>query len=219
MTTILLDNKGTLDKYIGDAIVAFFGAPMPVKNHEYCACKTALDMQAQLKVLREQWISEGDRWTQKVHKMQNRIGIHTGLMVTGNMGSEQRMNYTMMGDTVNLAARLESSCKQYGIYTQISEDTYKAIKDDILCREVDRMVVMGRKEPITTYEKISSATATEIFGKDNMEQNKVFANDFTSLLLTNNNGIFRATPLPRIAQLGPVFGIDSVELTTWWFAI
>ena len=155
MTTILLDNKGTLDKYIGDAIVAFFGAPMPVKNHEYCACKTALDMQAQLKVLREQWISEGDRWTQKVHKMQNRIGIHTGLMVTGNMGSEQRMNYTMMGDTVNLAARLESSCKQYGIYTQISEDTYKAIKDDILCREVDRMVVMGRKEPITTYELIA----------------------------------------------------------------
>jgi adenylate cyclase len=155
MTTILLDNKGTLDKYIGDAIVAFFGAPMPVRNHEYCACKTALDMQAQLKVLREQWISEGDRWTQKVHKMQNRIGIHTGLMVTGNMGSEQRMNYTMMGDTVNLAARLESSCKQYGIYTQISEDTYKAIKDDILCREVDRMVVMGRKEPITTYELIA----------------------------------------------------------------
>lgn len=152
MTTILLKNKGTLDKYIGDAIVAFFGAPMPVKDHEYWACKTALDMQEQLGKLRLKWISEGDRWIEKVHKMQNRIGIHTGLMVTGNMGSEQRMNYTMMGDTVNLAARLESSCKQYGIYTQVSEDTYAAVKNKIICREIDRMVVMGRKEPITTYE-------------------------------------------------------------------
>lgn len=155
MTTILLENQGTLDKYIGDAIVAFFGAPMPVKDHEYWACKTALDMQSQLNVLREKWISQGDRWSDKVHRMQNRIGIHTGTMVTGNMGSEQRMNYTMMGDTVNLAARLESSCKQFGIYTQISEDTYRSVNDTITTREIDRMIVMGRSEPITTYELIS----------------------------------------------------------------
>ena len=152
MTTILLNCKGTLDKYIGDAIVAFFGAPMPVKDHEFWACKAALDMQKKLNKLRKNWVLEGDRWPEKVHNMQNRIGIHTGLMVTGNMGSEQRMNYTMMGDTVNLAARLESSCKQYGIYTQISHDTYKAIKNKIVCREIDRMIVLGKKEPVTTYE-------------------------------------------------------------------
>ena len=155
MTTILLENQGTLDKYIGDAIVAFFGAPMPVKDHEYWACKTALDMQSQLNVLREKWISEGDRWSGKVHKIQNRIGIHTGSMVTGNMGSEQRMNYTMIGDTVNLAARLESSCKQFGIYTQISEDTYRSVNDKVTTREIDRMIVLGRSKPITTYELIS----------------------------------------------------------------
>ncbi|MBG31225.1 MAG: hypothetical protein CMI31_14690 [Opitutae bacterium] len=155
MTTILLDNKGTLDKYIGDAIVAFFGAPVPIEDHQLCACKAALEMQEGLHRLRKQWLSEGDRWPNIVHSMQNRIGIHTGPMVTGNMGSQQRMNYTMMGDTVNIASRLESSCKQYGIYTHISEDTFSAVKDDVTVRELDRIVVVGRKEPITTYELIS----------------------------------------------------------------
>ena len=155
MTTILLENKGTLDKYIGDAIVAFFGAPVPVENHELYACKAALEMQDGLEKLRRRWKSEGDQWPEIVHNMQNRIGIHTGTMVTGNMGSEQRMNYTMMGDTVNLAARLESSCKQYGVYTQISESTYSAVKDDVTVRELDRIIVVGRKEPVTTYELVS----------------------------------------------------------------
>jgi len=155
MTTILLENQGTLDKYIGDAIVAFFGAPMPVKNHEYWACKTALEMQAQLKILRQRWESEGDRWPERVYDMQNRIGIHTGSMVTGNMGSTQRMNYTMMGDTVNLTARLEASAKQYGVYIQISEDTYNAVKDRMTVRELDKVIVIGRSVPVQTYELIA----------------------------------------------------------------
>jgi adenylate cyclase len=155
MTTILLENKGTLDKYIGDAIVAFYGAPMPVENHELWACKTALKMQDDLSQLRLRWQSEGEKWPAIVHNMQNRIGIHTGPMVTGNMGSTQRMNYTMMGDTVNLPARLESACKQYGIYTHISEDTYKNISNDVTVRELDRIQVIGRENPVTTYELIS----------------------------------------------------------------
>jgi len=156
MTTILLENQGTLDKYIGDAIVGFFGAPMPVEDHEYRACITALKMDAQLKTLRERWIAEGDRWPKDVHKMQNRIGIHTGSMVTGNMGSTQRMNYTMMGDSVNLAARLESSAKQYGVYIQVSENTHKAVADRLTFRTLDKMVVIGKTEPIQTYELISN---------------------------------------------------------------
>ena len=155
MTTILLENQGTLDKYIGDAIVAFYGAPMPVKDHEYWACVTALKMQAQLKILRQRWESEGDRWPERVHAMQNRIGIHTGAMVTGNMGSTQRMNYTMMGDTVNLAARLEASAKQYGVYIQISDNTYNAAKDRLTVRELDTVIVMGKTEPVKTYELIA----------------------------------------------------------------
>lgn len=87
MTDILLANKGTLDKYVGDAIIAFYGAPAPVENHEYWACLTAVKMQEGLAELREKWQSEGDQWPEIVHHMQNRIGINTGPIVTGNMGS------------------------------------------------------------------------------------------------------------------------------------
>tara|TARA_B100000424_G_scaffold2237_2_gene1695 strand:+ start:7018 stop:9921 length:2904 start_codon:yes stop_codon:yes gene_type:complete len=155
MTDILMENNGTLDKYIGDAIVAFYGAPIDVKEHELMACRTAIKMQERLAELREQWQAEGDRWPEIVHHMQNRIGINTGQLVTGNMGSESRMNYTMMGDTVNLAARLESSAKQYGIYIQIAESTYQAIQDKIVVRALDFVQVMGKEEPVKVFELIS----------------------------------------------------------------
>jgi len=155
MTNILLDNKGTLDKYIGDAIVAFYGAPAPVDDHEYWACLTAVKMQEGLAELRAKWQGEGDRWPEIVHHMQNRIGINTGPMVTGNMGSTMRMNYTMMGDTVNLAARLEASAKQYGVYIQVAEETYKICKDKFIWRDLDYVIVMGKTEPAQVFELIT----------------------------------------------------------------
>ncbi len=155
MTDILLDNKGTLDKYIGDAIVAFYGAPAPVDNHEYWACITAIKMQESLDELRLKWQAQGDRWPEIVHHMQNRIGINTGPMVTGNMGSTMRMNYTMMGDTVNLAARLEASAKQYGIYIQVADETYKACKDKFIWRDLDYVIVMGKTKPAQVFELIA----------------------------------------------------------------
>ena len=157
MTDILMENKGTLDKYIGDAIVAFYGAPAPVDDHEYWACITAIKMQESLDELRLKWQSQGDRWPEIVHHMQNRIGINTGPMVTGNMGSTMRMNYTMMGDTVNLAARLEASAKQYGVYIQVAEETYKVCKDKFIWRDLDYVVVMGKTEPAQVFELISEA--------------------------------------------------------------
>jgi adenylate cyclase len=155
MTDILLENKGTLDKYIGDAIVAFYGAPAPVDNHEYWACITAIKMQESLDDLRQKWQSQGDRWPGIVHNMQNRIGINSGQMVTGNMGSTMRMNYTMMGDTVNLAARLEASAKQYGIYIQVAKETYSVCKDDFIWRDLDYVIVMGKSEPAQVFELIA----------------------------------------------------------------
>lgn len=155
MTDVLLENKGTLDKYIGDAIVAFYGAPIEIEDHEYWSCVTAIKMQENLELLRQGWQEEGDRWPEIVHHVQNRIGISSGQMVTGNMGSASRMNYTMMGDNVNTAARLESSAKQYGIYIQIADSTYQAVKDRVVVRDLDLVRVMGKNEPVKVWELIS----------------------------------------------------------------
>jgi adenylate cyclase len=155
MTDILLSRFGTLDKYEGDAIIAFFGAPMPMKDHAHQACFTALDMQNKLAELRKKWTHEGDKWPQIVHTMRMRIGINTGAIMTGNMGSKTRMNYTMMGDAVNLAARLEGAAKQYGIYTMISHYTHDIIKNDFETRMLDKITVVGKSEPITVYELLS----------------------------------------------------------------
>lgn len=155
MTDILLKYYGTLDKYEGDAIIAFFGAPMPMEDHAYQACLTALDMQETLGTLRKKWMAEGDKWPTIVHEMRMRIGINTGLITTGNMGSNIRKNYTMMGDAVNLAARLESAAKQYGIYTMISHNTYDMVKEHFVARQLDKITVVGKSEPVIVYELLA----------------------------------------------------------------
>lgn len=164
MTDILLEDRGTLDKYEGDAIIAFFGAPMPLPDHATRSCKVALAMQKSLVELTVKWKSEGDKWPEIVHAMKMRIGINTGEIVTGNMGSRDRMNYTMMGDSVNLAARLEEAAKQYGIFTQLSQYTKDEIEDGIFhFRELDTIKVMGKTEPVTTFDLIGLVGDTEDF--------------------------------------------------------
>jgi adenylate cyclase len=155
MTNILTEHGGTLDKYIGDAIVAFFGAPVPQEDHAYKACVVSQLMQYKLSELRDKWANEGEKWPEIVHHMRNRIGINTGKMVTGNMGSESRFNYTMMGDNVNLAARCESGAKQYGVYTMVTGDTKREAQqygDRCVFRYLDRIVVKGKTEPVEVYE-------------------------------------------------------------------
>ncbi|NQT98283.1 MAG: adenylate/guanylate cyclase domain-containing protein [Candidatus Marinimicrobia bacterium] len=162
MTTVLLNRQGTLDKYIGDSIVAFYGSPMPVEDHEYQACMTALEMEKELIVLRAKWKSE-EGWPEIVHNMQHRIGLGSGKIVTGNMGSTMRMNYTMMGDTVNIASRLESSAKQYGVYIQVLDTTYAAVKDKFEWRFLDYVRVKGKNVPVKVYELLSE--------KDKLDRN------------------------------------------------
>lgn len=159
MTDILLKHLGTLDKYEGDAIIAFFGAPMHMDDHAHQACLTAIDMQKALGKLRQKWISEGNKWPSIVHEMRMRIGINSGLITTGNMGSAIRKNYTMMGDEVNLAARLESAAKQYGVFTLISQNTYQLVKNDFEFRKVDKITVFGKSEPVEVYELIAEKGA------------------------------------------------------------
>ena len=184
MTDILIAEGGTLDKYEGDAIIAFFGAPMTFPDHPLRACRVAVAMQNRLIDLRRKWEVEkqgadepdpntkkippeewgpGNRWPRIVNEMKMRIGINTGEIVVGNMGSSMRMNYTMMGDPVNLAARLEEAGKQYGVYILASEDVLeqeitdasgrkKKVLDLVETRFIDRITVVGKTEPLRVYE-------------------------------------------------------------------
>ena len=150
MTDIQLKYGGTVDKFEGDAIVAFFGAPIRFDDHAVRACLASIEMQKRLAVLRTKY---KEVWG---HSVFQRIGLNSGEMVVGNMGSRSRFDYTMMGDNVNLAARLEASAKQYKIYTQISDSTYQQAKDFVEVRELDRTIVVGRSEPVTVYELLDN---------------------------------------------------------------
>jgi adenylate cyclase len=153
MTDILLSGGGTLDKYEGDAIIAFFGAPMEQPDNALRGLKVAVEMQNGCDMLRKKWQSEGDKWPEVVKQMRTRIGINHGDLVCGNMGAENRMNYTMMGDTVNTAARLEEGAKQYGIYTATTIETLEvAGKENFEWRIVDKTRYMGKSMGTTTVE-------------------------------------------------------------------
>ena len=157
MTEIVQKERGTLDKYIGDAIVAMYGAPIPMQDHAYQAVKTALLMEERQLKLRAKWQAEGDKWPDIVGLMQTRIGCNTGNATVGNMGSTDRFNYTMMGDMVNLAARCESGAKAYGAYIMVTEETKTAAvatRDDIAYRYLDKIVVKGRTQPVSMHEPV-----------------------------------------------------------------
>ncbi|MBW2564775.1 MAG: CHASE2 domain-containing protein, partial [Deltaproteobacteria bacterium] len=151
MTDIILKHEGTVDKFEGDAIIAFFGAPNVLQNHAERTCSACIKMQKRLAELRENWKEN------KKPQLKMRIGLCTGSAVVGNMGSESRMDYTMMGDTVNTAARLEGINKIYDIYTLISESTCIAAGSSIATREIDTINVVGKKEPVTIYQLLGYA--------------------------------------------------------------
>ncbi len=157
-TDIIQEERGTLDKYIGDAVVAMFGAPIALPDHAYRACVASQRVHEKLGELRDRWRAEGDRWPDIVGKMQSRIGLNTGSAVIGNMGSRTRFNYTMMGDNVNLAARMESGAKSWGAYTMVTETTRQACEthggDRVIFRPLGRIVVMGRSQPVPIFEVV-----------------------------------------------------------------
>jgi len=149
MTEIILDHRGTVDKFIGDSVMAFWGAPLPLADHATLACETALEMQAAMRPLQENWESQG------FPRISIGIGLHTGPVVAGNVGSKKRFNYTIMGDAVNLAARLEHANRFYGTEIIMSEATCRRLGDTFLVRELDLVQVRGRVQPVTIYELIS----------------------------------------------------------------
>lgn len=145
------ENKGTIDKYIGDSIMAFWGAPteMDVKTHAHLACKAALSCQIQGFNLSNVWAREGKP------RFRTRFGIHTGEVVVGNMGSDERINYTVLGDNVNLASRLEGINKYYGTEIIVSATTHDLVKDDFEFRVLDKITVKGKTQAILIYELLA----------------------------------------------------------------
>ncbi|MBI4148128.1 adenylate/guanylate cyclase domain-containing protein [Candidatus Woesearchaeota archaeon] len=155
MTDIIMESRGVVDKYIGDAIMAFWGAPLEQKDHAVRACTASLAMIDKLKELQIKWKKEG------VPLLDIGIGLNTGDAVIGNMGSAMRFNYTCMGDTINLASRLEGINKEYGTHIIVSESTKKNLPKDFVFRELDFVRVKGKKEPITIYELVGKGKVSE----------------------------------------------------------
>jgi adenylate cyclase len=156
MVGIVMQEDGVVDKYIGDAIMAVFGAPVPKKDDAVHAVRAAVRMRRALRTLNVSLAARG------LPELRTGIGIHTGEVVAGNIGSEKRMEYTVIGDAVNLASRLESNTKELGADVLISEDTYEITKHAIEARPVREIVVKGRLRPVMTYEVIGLLDETDV---------------------------------------------------------
>lgn len=146
MTDIAFKRWGTLDKYIGDALMAFWGSPYPQDDHSIRACAAALDMSARLEELNLKWEVEGRK------TLEIGIGINTGVVNVGNLGSSKRFAWSVIGDPVNLASRLEGQNKEYHTTRIIGEDTYAQVKGAYICRDLDRIRVKGKLKPVKIYE-------------------------------------------------------------------
>lgn len=153
MADLVKDEGGYVDKYIGDAVMALYGAPNPLPDHALRCCRTAVRMQRRLTELNALWQQQDASWPQ----LKVRIGINTGDPVVGNIGGEEKIQYTALGDAVNLAARLEPACKTYGVGVMIAQQTREDAGDAIQVRELDMLAVYGKHEPVRVFELIGVA--------------------------------------------------------------
>jgi class 3 adenylate cyclase/CHASE3 domain sensor protein len=155
MTDIVFENGGTIDKYMGDAIMAFWGAPVWQEDHPQRACRTALRMISRVQELKPIWEAVG------IDKFEIGIGLSTGNVTVGNMGSHARFGYTVMGDSVNLGSRLEGLNKEYGTSIIVPQFTYDDVKEEFSLRRLDRIKVKGKKVPTTVYELMGDKAEKE----------------------------------------------------------
>jgi adenylate cyclase len=155
ITGVIFDHNGTIDKYVGDMVMAFWGAPLDDPDHRTHAVKAALKMLEKVEELKPLFRQKG------LPEVNIGIGINSGMMSVGDMGSTYRRSYTVLGDAVNLGSRLEGITKAYGVKLLIGEHTYVGLRD-ILCRQVDRVQVKGKEEPISIYQPLCvTANASE----------------------------------------------------------
>ena len=151
LTNAILDRKGTIDKYMGDAIMAFWNAPLDDKQHQLHACEAAIDMLERIDVLNQERAIEAKESGQTFIPLNVGVGLNTGVCVVGNMGSDLRFDYSVLGDSVNLASRLEGQSKEYGFPIIVGSKTALAVKDKFAILELDFIMVKGKKEPEVIY--------------------------------------------------------------------
>ena len=159
MTGLVFEYQGTLDKYIGDAVMAFWGAPFEVDDHAISACNSALKMMQRVREMQREWQAQGKP------QLDIGIGLNSGVASVGNMGSELRYGYTALGDTVNLSSRLEGLNKDYGTHIIVNETTYAATREaKFVYRELDLIRVKGKTQPVMIYELIGRAGEENLYG-------------------------------------------------------
>jgi adenylate cyclase len=204
MSDVILDKNGTIDKYEGDAIIAFFGAPIALPDHALQACLTAIIMR-RLENDVNRYVAENNL---SPYPLYTRIGINSGDMVVGNMGTQKKMNYTIVSNAVNLAARLEGVNKQYGTWILASEDTIKETQGRILTRRLDRIRVVGINEPVRIYEILETkADASAVMN----EQTALFHNALG--LFESRNYYDAEKAFAHILQITPKDGPSLLYLT------
>ena len=212
-TDIVQEEGGTLDKYIGDAVVAMFGAPIPLPDHAYRACVATQRVHQKLGELHTKWAAEGGKWPEIVWKMQSRIGLNSGVCMIGNMGSRTRFNYTMMGDNVNLAARMESGAKSWGAYTMCTDATKNLCEkhggDRVIFRPLGRIVVKGRTQAVPIYEIVG---LKESISHETSECIEIFAGGLQKYYARDWDGalaLFRRSSLVEFNIPGKTPGVVS----------
>lgn len=151
MTDLILANSGTIDKYMGDAIMAFWNAPLDDPEHEFHGCMAALQMRERLQLLNQQWRAEAEAEGQKFIEVNIGIGLNSGICCVGNVGSDQRFDYSVLGDDVNLASRLEGQSKTYGVDIVIGENTAAAADGKLAILELDSIMVKGKTKPVRIF--------------------------------------------------------------------
>lgn len=201
MTQIILARQGTVDKYIGDAIMSFWGAPLANQDHEYHGCITALQCLAKLKELNAKWAAQGKP------ELHTRFGISSGDVSVGNMGSSDRMNYTVLGDAVNLASRLEGINKYYGTDIIVGEATYETVKERFCFRPVDVVAVKGKIRGVKIYQLLAASSAEPDIaaGSDDLKLKELTEKAFAAYVSRD----FRAAR-ERYSELGKAFPEDAV---------
>jgi adenylate cyclase len=204
LTNAIIEHKGTIDKYMGDAVMAFWNAPLDDANHEINACEAALEMLRRVDTLNSQREQQAKESGQRFIPIKVGVGINTGRCVVGNMGSDLRFNYSVLGDPVNLASRLEGQSKTYGLPIILGSRTATAVGDKFAVLELDCITVKGKTEPESVYTVLGRS---DVADSDRFGQLRQNVNDMlTRFRQQDFSGATQA--IERCRKFGDGFGLS-----------